>query len=49
MTERNDTNYEQFEKELLKKENIRKEYKALKPKYDLIRSIIENSIHISLS
>ena len=49
MTIRHATDYEQFEKELLKKENIRKEYEALKPKYDLIRSIIERRIQLHMS
>lgn len=43
------TNYEEFKAELLKKPQIRKEYEALKPKYDMIRSLIErrNQLHLS--
>jgi DNA-binding XRE family transcriptional regulator len=49
MTNKKATNYEEFEAELLKKPQIRKEYEALKPKYDMIRSIIErrSQLHIS--
>ena len=38
-TNKKATNYEEFEAELLKKPQIRKEYEALKPKYDMIRSL----------
>ena len=31
------TNYKEFEAELLKDPEVRKEYEALKPKYDRIR------------
>jgi len=43
------TNYEEFEAELLRRPGVRKEYDALRPKYDIIRSIIErrNQLHIS--
>jgi len=49
MTNKKATNYEEFEAELLKNPQIRKEYEALKPKYDMIRGIIErrNQMHIS--
>jgi len=49
MTNKKATNYEEFKAELLKKPQIRKEYEALKPKYDMIRSLIErrNQLHIS--
>ena len=36
MTEKGE-NYEEFEAELLKDPEVRKEYEALKPKYDTIR------------
>jgi len=36
-------NYEEFEAESLKRPGIRKEYDALKPKYDIVRNIIERS------
>ncbi len=46
---RNGTKYEEFEAELLKKPEIRRQYDALKPKYEIIRSLIErrNKLHIS--
>jgi DNA-binding XRE family transcriptional regulator len=49
MTNKKATNYEEFEAELLKNPQIRKEYEALKPKYDMIRGIIErrSQMHIS--
>jgi len=43
------TNYEQFEAELLKKPGIRKEYEALKPKYDMIRMLIERRNQLQMS
>ena len=49
MTDRKLTRYESFEAELIGKPGIRREYDALKPKYDLVRAIIErrNQLHIS--
>ena len=49
MTNNKATSYEEFEAELLKDSEIRKEYEALKPKYDMIQSLIErrNQLHIS--
>ncbi len=41
MTNRKATSYEEFEAELLQDAEIRKEYEALKPKYDMIQSLIE--------
>ena len=43
------TSYEQFEAELLRDPEIRKEYDALKPKYTMIQSLIErrNQFHMS--
>jgi DNA-binding XRE family transcriptional regulator len=43
------TNLDEFEVELLNREQIRKEYEALKPKYDIIASLIDrrNQLHIS--
>ena len=43
------TSYEQFEAELLRDPEIRKEYDALKPKYAMIQSLIErrNQFHLS--
>jgi DNA-binding XRE family transcriptional regulator len=51
MKNRKSTNYIEFETELLDKPGIRKEYDALKPKYDLVRTIIErrNQLQISQS
>ena len=43
------TNYEEFEAELLRRPGIRKEYDALKPKYDIIRSIIERRNQLQIS
>ena len=43
------TNYEEFEAELLKRPGIRKEYDALRPKYDIIRSIIERRNQLQIS
>ena len=43
------TSFEEFERELLKRQGVRKEYDALKPKYDMIRSIIERRIQLQIS
>jgi DNA-binding XRE family transcriptional regulator len=43
------TDYKDFERQLLKKPNIRKEYEALKPKYELIRSLIERRNELAIS
>ncbi|MBA7507096.1 hypothetical protein ES706_05812 [subsurface metagenome] len=49
MTNSKATDYEKFKAELLKKPQIREEYEALKPKYDMIRSLIKrrSQLHIS--
>ena len=49
MTNKKATNYEEFEAELLKKPGIRREYEALKPKYDMIRSLIERRNQLQMS
>jgi len=49
MTMGNSTRYQDFETELLNKPGIRKEYDALKPKYDLVRTIIERRNQLQLS
>jgi len=49
MTNKKATNYEEFKAELLKKPQIRKEYEALKPKYDMIRSLIERRNQLRIS
>jgi DNA-binding XRE family transcriptional regulator len=43
------TDFKDFERQLLKKPNIRKEYEALKPKYELIRSLIERRNELAIS
>jgi len=49
MTPQKATRYEDFEAELLRKPGIRKEYEALKPKYEMIRSLIERRYQLKLS
>ena len=49
MRSREATRYEEFETELLKKPGIRKEYEALGPKYDMIRSLIERRNQLRIS
>ena len=41
MTNKRGTKYEDFEAELLKKPEIRREYEALKPKYEMIKILIK--------
>jgi len=43
------TDFKDFKAELLKDPEVRREYDALKPKYDLIRELIErrNQLHMS--
>jgi hypothetical protein len=45
------TNFEEFKGELLKDPEFRKEYEALEPKYEIIRSLIKrrNQLRISQS
>jgi len=43
------TNFRDFEAELLDKAGISKEYDALKPKYDLVRAIIERRNQLQIS
>lgn len=38
MTDKKATKFEEFEKTLLEKPDIRREYEALQPKYDLIQT-----------
>ena len=49
MVNKKATDFEEFEVELLKRPVVRREYEALKPKYDMIRGLIErrNQLHIS--
>ena len=41
MVRKKATSFDEFEAELLKDPEVRKEYEALKPKYDMIRSVIK--------
>ena len=49
MVKKRATNFEEFEAKLLEKLEIRKEYEALKPKYDMIRSLIERRGKLGIS
>ena len=49
MANKRATNYEQFEAELLEKPGIRKAYEALKPKYDMISTLIERRNQLQIS
>lgn len=49
MNNKQATNYDKFEAELLKKPEIRREYEALKPKYEMIRSLIERRNELAIS
>ena len=49
MTRGESTRYQDFETELLDDPGIRKEYEALKPKYDLVRTIIERRNQLQIS
>jgi predicted transcriptional regulator len=43
------TDFKDFKAELLNKPNIRKQYEALRPKYEVIQSIVARRIELSLS
>ncbi len=51
MNKNKPTNFEEFEGELLRDPEIRKEYESLKPKYEMIQSLIKrrNQLRISQS
>jgi len=49
MTKGNSTRYQDFETELLNKPGVRKEYDALKPKYNLVQTIIERRNQLQIS
>ena len=49
MTNKRGTKYEDFEAELLKKPEIRREYEALKPKYEMIKALIERRNQLRIS
>ena len=43
------TNFRDFKVELLRKPGIRKQYEELRPKYEIIQSIVARRIELSLS
>jgi len=43
------TNFKDFKEELLKNPEFRKEYEALKPKYEMIRTLIERRNQLRIS
>ena len=49
MVKKKATNFGEFEAELLKDPEILREYEALKPKYDMIRSLIERRGKLGIS
>ncbi|MDD5435725.1 MAG: helix-turn-helix domain-containing protein [Nitrospira sp.] len=49
MAEKKTTKFEEFEAKLLEDPEIRREYEALKPKYDMIRSLIERRNNLGIS
>lgn len=49
MASKKGTRYEDFEAELLERPEIRQEYEALRPKYDIIRNVIERRIQLNIS
>jgi len=49
MTNKRATHYEEFEAALLEKPEIRREYEALKPRYDMIRSLIKRRNQLNIS
>ncbi len=49
MANKRATNYEEFEAGLLEKPEIRKEYEALKPKYEMIISLIKRRSQLCIS
>lgn len=49
MTDHKPTNYEEFEAELLSKPEIRREYEALKPRYDMVRALIKRRNKLGIS
>jgi len=49
MVNKKATNYDEFEAKLLEKPEIRKEYEALKPKYDMVRILIKRRSKLGLS
>ena len=49
MENREETKFEDFEASLLRKPEIRKEYDALIPKYNIIRSLIKRRNELNIS
>ena len=49
MANKRGTKYEDFEAELLKRPEIRREYEALKPKYEMIKILIERRNQLRIS
>jgi predicted transcriptional regulator len=49
MANKKGTRYEDFEAELLERPRISKAYEALRPKYDMIRSLIERRNQLRIS
>ena len=49
MNKKKPTNFEEFEGELLRDPEIRKEYESLKPKYEMIQSLIKRRNYLRMS
>ena len=49
MTNKRATNYDEFEAALLEKSGIRKEYEALRPRYEMIKSLIKRRNQLGIS
>lgn len=49
MNKKQPTNFEEFEDELLQDPEIRKEYEDLKPKYEMIQSLIKRRNQLRMS
>ncbi len=49
MNKKKATNFEEFESELLQDSEVQKEYERLKPKYDMIRSMIRRRNQLRMS
>jgi DNA-binding XRE family transcriptional regulator len=49
MSNKRATNFEEFEAGLLQKPGVRREYEALKPRFDMIRSLIKRRSELRIS
>ena len=49
MANRKATSFEEFEEALLEKPGIRREYEALKPRYDMINNLIKRRNQLGIS